>query len=303
MGVQNTQAWYMQAALSSARLPVAGAAPLLRADYFELEAGPLEPVRLPDHCLLIPLQSEPARGVFHRAGQRNRVHLPPGGLIAAPAGADFSCDWHGPVSLLMIRVDPDRIQSFVRGDLRILAIGSHIDDGGVLTDTELHNWALQMKTALAEPGLGQPVLFEALARVFLVTLARRYLITDGAPVAETGGLTSQQYARLLEYIDGRIHQTLRTPDMAQHLGMSDSALGRAVKQSAGVTPQALVMQRRLEVAKTQLRRPGLSLGAIALATGFADQAHLSRSFKAAEGMTPSAYRKQAVSGPKLNGYP
>ncbi|MBO6601775.1 MAG: helix-turn-helix transcriptional regulator [Roseicyclus sp.] len=294
MGVHSSRLWLDTARLSSTRLPGGGTEQLLRADYFEMEAGPMAPVSLPDHCLLIPLQPDAAAGLQRRDGRQTPLDLPPGSMVVMPVGAVCSWEWRAPVNFLLIRAHPERIQHFIQGDLRVLTVGSRLDGSNVLQDPALRDWALQMKIALEEPGPGQAVLFDALARVFVVTLVRRYAITDDAPFAETGGLTTERYARLLDYIDRRIDQPLRTPELAHHLGMSDSALVRAIKQTTGITPQALVMRRRLDAAKTRLRDPALSLGAIAMATGFADQAHLSRSFKSAVGMTPSGYRRQKL---------
>ena len=50
---------------------------------------------------------------------------------------------------------------------------------------------------------------------------------------------------------------------------------------------------RLEAARDMMRDPALPLAEIAYATGFADQAHLSRAFRAAHGMPPSAWRRSA----------
>jgi len=49
------------------------------------------------------------------------------------------------------------------------------------------------------------------------------------------------------------------------------------------------VMRRLDCARAALRR-NRSLAEVALAAGFADQAHLSRMFKHAFGVTPARYR-------------
>ena len=43
-----------------------------------------------------------------------------------------------------------------------------------------------------------------------------------------------------------------------------------------------------------MRDPALSLADIAYATGFADQAHLSRAFRAVHGMPPSVWRRAGL---------
>ena len=291
MGVHRPTAWFADAVFSSAQLPGGGPDPVIRADYFEMGPGHLEPTAMLEHSLLVPTGAGHVTGVYRRQGQRVDLDLWPGSMIVTPAGEISSWEWYGPVKFLLIRVHPDRIRHFVRGDLRVMATESQLDGQVVIEDEELSDWAGRMKDALEVPGPGQPVLFEALARVFLVTLVRRYVAADTAPYGEDGGLSATRYAQLLDYIDDHIGGPLRTPDLAHHLGMSDSALTRALKHSAGMTPQAVVMLRRIDAAKSLLQKPELSLGTIAMTSGFADQAHLSRSFKAAMGMTPSAFRK------------
>jgi len=46
-----------------------------------------------------------------------------------------------------------------------------------------------------------------------------------------------------------------------------------------------------------LRRTRLAVADVAQSTGFADQSHLARTFKALSGMSPSAYRQRFGSPP------
>ena len=73
--------------------------------------------------------------------------------------------------------------------------------------------------------------------------------------------------------------------------MSESTFLRAVKATTGQTPLELIRDRRLDAACGLLRRDGVSIGEVAIATGFADQAHLSRSFKKAFGVSPKDWRR------------
>ena len=81
-------------------------------------------------------------------------------------------------------------------------------------------------------------------------------------------------------------------DLADAVNMSESAFLRAMKAATGETPHELVRRRRLEVACRLLREDVLSLGQIASTTGFSDQAHLSRTFKRAFGVSPSQWRRR-----------
>ena len=69
---------------------------------------------------------------------------------------------------------------------------------------------------------------------------------------------------------------------------------RSFKQAVGVGPQRYVMQRRIERAKTLMRRTNQPLAWIALEAGFTDQSHLTSIFRRETGMTPGRYRTALV---------
>lgn len=58
-------------------------------------------------------------------------------------------------------------------------------------------------------------------------------------------------------------------------------------------PHRWQMQARIDRAKAMMARETASLGDIAEATGFFDQAHLTHVFKAVVGVTPGAGMKSA----------
>ncbi len=291
MGDQSFQLSVTEARFSSVDLPGPAAVASFRLDYFQGGPGRLDTRELTEHTMLIPLQADEMRFVQRRNGERLDLALSKDDINATPAGTISSWEWHGPAEFAIVQVSPTGVRDFVAGDLRLLASGSCLETMITFQDSELFALVTELKQAVEVPGPGQSILFDALARVFLITLARRYLLVDAAPYSGEGGLDVERYGALLDYIDGHIDRTLRTPDLAHHLGMSESVFTRAVKHSAGMTPQDLIRHRRIAAARSLLQRSDASLGEIALATGFADQAHLSRSFKAATGETPSSYRK------------
>ncbi|MDE2031612.1 MAG: helix-turn-helix transcriptional regulator, partial [Pseudomonas sp.] len=64
--------------------------------------------------------------------------------------------------------------------------------------------------------------------------------------------------------------------------------------AAGTTPYRYLLRLRLERAATLLRQNTLPLSDIALAVGFNDQSALTHAFRAAYGMPPAQWRKQAM---------
>ncbi|MEU5951994.1 AraC family transcriptional regulator [Streptomyces sp. NPDC047525] len=78
---------------------------------------------------------------------------------------------------------------------------------------------------------------------------------------------------------------------AQHLGVSVSYLGEAVKASTGRTPGELIRQARVHEAKRLLLRTELSVRQIALRVGFGDPAYFCRFFRRETGTSPGDFRR------------
>jgi len=68
-------------------------------------------------------------------------------------------------------------------------------------------------------------------------------------------------------------------------------LARVFRTKHGCTVGEYLRRLRLDFACQQVASTKLALGEIALAAGFADQSHFTRSFTAHFGLTPSAYRR------------
>jgi AraC-like DNA-binding protein len=78
-------------------------------------------------------------------------------------------------------------------------------------------------------------------------------------------------------------------ELARHVGLSAWHLIRVFRKATGLTPHAWLIDRRVHHAR-ELLRAGGSPSQIAVQCGFADQAHLTRSFKARLGVTPGQYK-------------
>ncbi|MBB4614999.1 AraC-like ligand-binding domain-containing protein [Novosphingobium taihuense] len=115
-------------------------------------------------------------------------------------------------------------------------------------------------------------------------------IEGSREVAEAPGhaLLSRAEAVIRE----RIGDAGLTPSaVAMEIGVPLRTL-QAAAASAGTTPSALIMRRRLQrAAKRLLSEPGASVTSIALESGFADSAHFARRFQQHFGATPSHYRR------------
>lgn len=99
-----------------------------------------------------------------------------------------------------------------------------------------------------------------------------------------------------DFLDHHLDQRVRLADVAEAAGLPPFSLFRSFERATGMSPHRYQRQARVRFA-AGLIRLGHPLSDAALAAGFADQAHMTRSFRSTIGVTPGAirdaYRRQS----------
>ncbi len=101
----------------------------------------------------------------------------------------------------------------------------------------------------------------------------------------------ERISRALLVMEQNLARPLIIAKIATRLEMSTRQLERLFKEKLGSSPQMTYLQLRLRHARWMLRTD-LNIASIAADTGFADGAHLSKTFKASFGVNPSDARRQ-----------
>jgi AraC family transcriptional regulator len=91
-------------------------------------------------------------------------------------------------------------------------------------------------------------------------------------------------------IEARFAERLTLEEIAASAGVHPVHLARAYRQHFDCTVGEHLRRLRMEFACREMMNSHNTLAAIALAAGFADQSHFSRSFKVHTGLTPAEYR-------------
>lgn len=92
------------------------------------------------------------------------------------------------------------------------------------------------------------------------------------------------------YIQAHYAEDISLDALAQQVFLSPYHLSRLFRDYTGLPPHAYLNQIRVSRAKDLLNR-GMPIVEVAQATGFADQAHLTKAFKRIVGVAPGQYRK------------
>lgn len=99
-------------------------------------------------------------------------------------------------------------------------------------------------------------------------------------------------------VRARLHdeftQTLSLERLAKEVGLSKFYVARCFKEATGVAPHQYQKLLRLQCARRQIER-GWCVREAAAASGFADEAHLSRSFRDWLGVSPGTWRRARAS--------
>lgn len=126
---------------------------------------------------------------------------------------------------------------------------------------------------------------------------RDALSRDGVAESITSSPRGNREAafRTYAYLRDHMADPVAVGELAQWEGISEFALIRAYRREFSITPSQHLLSMRVDCARDLLVR-GVSPADVAAATGFSDQAHLTRAFKQRIGSTPAAYRAQAAGG-------
>ncbi|QES04770.1 AraC family transcriptional regulator [Streptomyces venezuelae] len=163
-------------------------------------------------------------------------------------------------------------------------IGAAVD-GPDLVDPLLRRRVGQLHAALADPGGALEAQSRlALVRERLRTHLRPGAVTDARPAGP--GVAH----RLRELLDARLLDGVTLDEAAGLLHAHPAHLVRAFSRAFGIAPHQYLTARRLERARGLLL-DGHPAGEVAVATGFYDQSHLSRSFKRLVGTTPGRFAR------------
>ena len=142
-----------------------------------------------------------------------------------------------------------------------------------------------------QKSIGGSLYVEALATQLAVHMLRSYATVTLREASGKGRLTPSQTRRITEYVESRLHEPLSLAALAGVAGLGVWSFSRRFRENFGCAPHAYVVNQRIHRAQRLLTQGVLPVKEIASLCGFADQAHLTRVFRARLHTTPAAVRR------------
>lgn len=266
------------------------AAALMSVRYFRAEPGRMPEDIFAEHHVLLNLQGKPHRVQNWRDGKLRDFMFRKDEIVVTPAGIKSGWRWFAPSDVIVVTLDPGMVAHFAQSELGMLLDPQQLSDLPQFTDADLCAAGIILRDALEQDDISSAVMFEAMSRVFLVKLLQRYGKRRPEAVELSTRFTSKHYQAVLSYVQAQLDQTISVEQLAKETGMSPSHFARVFKDTLGSTPMQFVMAYRIEQSMKLMEDPMRPLGDIALACGFSDQAHFTRSFKQLTGRTPRMHR-------------
>lgn len=275
--------------ISSDGLTAAGG--MLRFEYVESGPNCISGLPAPEHNLIVNFGSDALHIAHRRNDSPHKILLPPGGIIATPAGTRTSWKWTQPAKIGLIWVDPGKMQDFLETRVGVFFQRDRLRDRIVFDNRDIFSIAQRLKQTVTYPEIGADVMIDALSRALVVCMLRQRRADIDARAPGTGDLGHARFRQIVHTVRQNLDGRLTLDDLSRIAGMSRSHFAQSFKALTGRTPMQFVMDQRLQAARDLLARSRLTISQIAIRCGFADQAHLTHKFKTAFQQTPGQYRK------------
>ena len=222
-------------------------------------------------------------GHSHYLNQRSLQEVGPGSLVLMNPEEVHACNpiADQPWSYLMFYLDTD----WLRSQQEEAGLGSEFRpfDMTASRDPLLYQGLQHLHHQLVQAP-------DPLAREVACHLFSRQLLARLTP-ARWDDRPPQHLQRAAELMQDDSASPLSLLQLSAVAGLTPSHFVRAFSQHYGMTPHAYLLDRRIRHARTLLKQ-GQPLAEVALASGFADQAHFQRQFKRRVAATPGQYRTQ-----------
>ncbi len=203
---------------------------------------------------------EPSTFLFHAPGESHAEHFYRSG------GCSF-----------IVEIEPYWLER-VREHSRVINTSADFDSGVItLLATRLYKEFLELDDI--SPLVIEGLMFEML----------------GETSRSAKSASALQPPRWLEQARQLLHDRFAEPltlaEIAKTVGIHPVHLSQVFHKHYHCTVGLYIRQRRIEFACQMLANTNIPLSEIALAAGFSDQSHLTRTFKRYMGMPPSQYRE------------
>jgi AraC-like DNA-binding protein len=138
--------------------------------------------------------------------------------------------------------------------------------------------------------MGDEMAKDALADLELKSLLVRVIQTQNMALLETSPVVNRRLTNVIQYIRQHLTDKIGIELLCEKACMSKSVFFRLFKNTFGISPLEYIIRERIDLAKSLLKSPEVSITAACYQSGFNNLNYFARLFKRMEGVTPSEFQ-------------
>ena len=158
------------------------------------------------------------------------------------------------------------------------------------TKGEFHKYEFFFRSLIEEVSVDRQyneLMAKYWARLILIGILRL------ANISEAKFVTNAIFTRIHQYLSTHFTEIESMDQICEELNVSKYYLSHVFKNYMGVPPMQYITTKRIAHAKKLLQETDLTASEIGEACGYKDHVLFFKAFKKAEGITPTAFRKQS----------
>lgn len=206
---------------------------------------------------------------------------------------DYKADLHGGFDFVLIELS----RAFITNACyeRSGASMPRLSPLAAQKDPVLGHLAQVLSLTLDRQNETSPLFVEQLGVTIGTHLLDRYGEASRRAECTSRRLSSLQEARAKEMLLAKSQGNVSIEEIATACNLSRSYFIRAFRETTQRTPHQWLLEKRIDRAREMLKHSDYSLSEIAIACGFSDQSHFTRTFSQLIGTPPGNWRRQTGS--------
>jgi AraC family transcriptional regulator len=217
-----------------------------------------------------------------------------GDVCLIPPGMDVRFAWQikgDRQTSITLEFDSDALDAYLPDFEKDKFASGHLPPGNYAERPILASLARLLRQEIT-PALRRGRLFaDSVMRLLTLEVAASHWSMP-TRLPETCGGQDARIKCAIEFIESNFSDDISLSDIAQASALSLTQLTAHFQRQTGSTPYSYVIDRRLRQAELILATTEMPIAQVAVETGFSDQQHLTRTFRARRQQTPRQVRKR-----------
>lgn len=244
----------------------------------------------PAHFAIVLFTPQPSRATALATDRVDITSAPVGTLEIMPAAVDFKARWPIAKKNALFALQPAALAELVATEFDKADLELQPPKPGTI-DQQALKIASLMREALVNGGALNDLYVDSLVTLFSLHLLRSYSSARGAGTPSHARRLPREWRRVVDFMHDRLAEPISIATLAAVAGLSPSHFLHAFSATFGRSPYKYLLDLRVAHAERLIVETQLPLTAIAEASGFSGQSHLTTIMRRYKSVTPGQLRR------------